>query len=72
VRERRTLPVAEAIHYAKQIAAGLSAAHENSQDPTPQSNFGNYQLAPRKELISMNAADSAAQKKSRAEFALLC
>jgi len=28
LRERRTLPVAEAIHFAKQIAAGLSAAHE--------------------------------------------
>ena len=28
LRERRTLPVAEAIHYAKQIAAGLTAAHE--------------------------------------------
>ena len=28
LRERRTLPVAEAIHLAKQVAAGLSAAHE--------------------------------------------
>jgi len=28
LRERRTLPVAEAIHYARQIASGLSAAHE--------------------------------------------
>jgi eukaryotic-like serine/threonine-protein kinase len=28
LKERRTLPVAEAIHFAKQIAAGLSAAHE--------------------------------------------
>jgi tetratricopeptide (TPR) repeat protein len=28
LRERRTLPIAEALHVAKQIAAGLSAAHE--------------------------------------------
>jgi tetratricopeptide (TPR) repeat protein len=28
LRERRTLPVAEAIHFAKQIAAGLNAAHD--------------------------------------------
>ncbi len=28
LRKRRTLPVGEAIHFARQIAAGLSAAHE--------------------------------------------